>query len=281
MTSPYKNESFRRFIYDLLTLSNLKKTYLEKLTTPENMEIYESVVTHISIDPAKNYEFYEILGDVTLNKSIVWYIKERFPFLQNAEGVKIIARLRINLVSKKHFSRISRNIGFLPFIRAEEETMATQETSILEDVFEAFFGATEFMIDKMICPGAGYGVCYQLIKTLLDMEDISLRYEDLYDPITRLKETFDYYRSSLPGRECPLIWGTMKFENLKNENEQVVRLYQINPQHHGIRKLLITTSAPLLDEAKQNACEQYLRFLEKSGYKRPIPDYYATIAKKM
>jgi len=250
MTSPYKNESFHRFIYDLLSISNLKKTYLEKLTTPENMEVYESVVTHISIDPINNYEFYEILGDVTLNKSIVWYIKERFPFLQNAEGVKIIARLRINLVSKKHFSRISRNIGFLPFIRAEEDTMTAQETSILEDVFEA-------------------------------LEDISLRYEDLYDPITRLKETFDYYRSSLPGRECPLIWGTMKFENVKNENEQVVRLYQINPQHHGIRKLLITTSAPLLDEAKQNACEQYLRFLEKSGYKRPIPDYYATIAKKM
>lgn len=267
--------SFQEFIYTFLKRSKLKKKYLQELTNAEHMKVYESVFTHISIDPDRNYEFYEILGDVTLNKCIVWYIKDRFPMLQNALGVKIIARLRINMVSKKNFSTISQRLGFLPFIRADEEHMTTKLTSLLEDVFEAFFGATEYLIDKMIGSGSGYGICFRLLQSILDEEHISLKYEDLYDPITRLKETFDYYRPNIPGRSCPLIWGNMRIENIKNEeNQQVVRLYQVDGPR---RKLLATKIAPLLDEGKQAVCIEYLEFLEKSGYKKPVPEYYASL----
>lgn len=267
--------SFQEFIYTILKRSNLKKKYLEELTNEENMRVYESVFTHFSIDPDHNYEFYEILGDVTLNKCIVWYIKDRFPMLQNAAGVKIIARLRINMVSKKNFSIISQRLGFLPFIRADDEYMTTKLTSLLEDVFEAFFGATEFMIDRMVGNGSGYGICYRLLKTILDEEQISLRYEDLYDPITRLKETFDYYRPNVYGRYCPFIWGSMRIDNFKNsDNQHVVRLCQVDGPR---RKLLATKIAPLLDDGKQAVCTEYLEFLEKNGYKRPVSEYYASL----
>lgn len=269
------NESFKEFIYKFLKRSKLKRKYMKELTSPVNMKIYESVFTHISIDPDNNYEFYEILGDVTLNKCIVWYIKDRFPMLQNALGVKIIARLRINMVSKKNFSIISQKMGFLPYIRADEEHKSTKLSSLLEDVFEAFFGATEFIIDRMISVGSGYGICYQLLKSILDEEYISLKYEDLYDPITRLKETFDYYRPNIPGRSCPLIWGNMRIENVKNEeNQQVVRLYQVDGSK---KKLLCTKIAPLLDEGKQAVCVEYLEYLEKHGYKKPVPEYYTSL----
>lgn len=273
-----ENESFREFICRILSISKLKSKYVSILTNDENLQIYKNVFTHISIDPENNYEFYEILGDVTLNKAIVWYLKERFPKLQNAAGVKIIARLRINMVSKKNFSLLAQKLGFGRFIRAEEEFKTQREMSLLEDSFEAFFGATEFLLDKIICPGAGYGICYHLIKFILDKEPISLKYEDLYDPITRLKETFDYYRSNVPGRICPLIWGIMKIENYKNEeNLQVVKLLQVDPNKQCSRRVLVTKTAPLLDEGKQAVCLEYLAFLEKNGYKKPVPEYYSSL----
>lgn len=244
----------------------------------ESMKIYSDAFTHISIDSDRNYEYLEILGDVTCNKSIVWYIKDRFPQLQNSEGVKVIARLRINLVSKKNFSIIADQLGFTEFISCEKDIKDQKGKSILEDVFEAFFGATELLIDKMISPGAGYSICYRIIKNILDEQYISLDYEDLYDPITRLKETFDFFRQQIPGRQCELIWGNMLWENIKTEKGQIVHLYQYDKTNNR-KKLLITTEAVLLDEAKQLAASKYLQILNDNGYKRPIPEYYNTINK--
>lgn len=272
-----RDASFTDFIISLLKKSNLKSSYISHLTNDVNIKTYENAFTHISIDPIHNYEYLEILGDVTCNKSIVWYIKERFPELQNSEGVKVIARLRINLVSKKNFSTIAENLGFQNFISYEKEIKESKEKSILEDVFEAFFGATELLIDNLLGVGTGYSVCFRILKSILDEISISLKYEDLYDPITRLKETFDYYKQQLPGRQCPLIWGNLSYENVKSENKQTVYLYQLDKKLN--KKFTMTvTEAPLLDEAKQMAALNVLSHLKENGYQRPIPDYYLSLS---
>jgi hypothetical protein len=271
-----RGQPFKSFIEQLLNRSLLKKKYIDFLTSDDSMKLYSDAFTHISIDTDRNYEYLEILGDVTCNKSIVWYIKERFPQLQNSEGVKVIARLRINLVSKKNFAMIAERLGFIDFISCEKEIKEQKGKSLLEDVFEAFFGATELLIDGMLGSGSGYGICYRILKSILNELPISLKYEDLYDPITRLKETFDFYRQQVPGRQCNLIWGNMLWENVKTESGQIVNLYQ-HDKLTNRKKLLITTEAPLLDEAKQQAASKYLQVLSEYGFKRPIPEYYARI----
>lgn len=273
-----RGESFKNFIIKLLKRSKLKNKYIELLISNENFQTYCNAFTHISIDNDRNYEYLEILGDVTCNKCIVWYIKDRFPQLQNSDGVKVIARLRINLVSKKNFANIAESLGFSNFISCEQEIKEQKGKSLLEDVFEAFFGATEILIDSIIGQGSGYGICYRILKSILDELNISLRYEDLYDPITRLKETFDFFRQQTPGRQCKLIWGNMLWENIKTEKGQIVHLYQFDKTTNR-KKLLITTDAPLLDEAKQLAASKYLKILNENGFKRPIPDYYLKICK--
>jgi len=270
-----RDSLFKDFLKKILNRSNLKSKYINYLVN-DCISTYNNVFTHISVDTDNNYEYLEILGDVTCNKSIVWYIKERFPHLRNSDGVKVIARLRINLVSKKNFSNIANHLGFFPFISCDKEIYDQKGKSLLEDVFEAFFGATELLIDDLLGVGTGYCICYRIIKSILDEMDISLKYEHLYDSITRLKETFDYYRQQLPGRQCPLIWGNMVWENIKNDNGQLVHLYQYDKISNK-KKLLTTAEAPLLDEAKQLAAEQYLTILNDNGFKRPIPDYYDKI----
>jgi len=269
-----RDATFVAFLRSLLERTGLKESYMVQMLSPTSLRLYSRAFTHISIDAEQNYEFLEILGDVTCNKIIVWYIKNRFPILQNTAGVKVIARLRINLVSKKTFSRIAESLGFFTFISCDQDIRDQKMQSIMEDVLEAFIGATEMLLDSLVHPGAGYGICFNFFKNVFDSLPISLRYEDLYDPITRLKETFDYYRA--PGRQCLLIWGAMMWENTKTDKGQTVFLYQVDKATHR-KKLLSTADGTTLDEAKHLAAAKALQCLEKEGIKRPIPEYYRTL----
>jgi len=276
-TPLFENPRFVGKIRQVLSLSTLKKKYIDKMTNPENMKLYAQAFTHSSVEEV-NYEWLEIMGDATLNKCIVWYINQRFPQLQNAGGVKVIARLKINLVSKHHFSDIAEKLGFAEFIQVNEEAMMNQANSVknkpinprslLEDVLEAFFGATEMLIDRIVSVGAGYGVCFHLLKNIMDPIPISLKYEDLYDPITRLKETFDIFRTQL--------WGQVRYEPFRTENVSSVNIFQFDPST-GRKTFLVTSSGATLDEAKQKAALLAIDLLSKRGFKRPVPEYYATL----
>jgi len=268
------NPQFQEKIRSFLRLSFLKQKYIMKITDPEGMAMYAQAFTHSSVSP-NNYEWLEILGDATLNKCVVWYINNRFPQLHNAEGVKVIARLKIKLVSKNNFSEIAEQFGFLPFIQINEENMKQKLNlrSVLEDVLEAFFGTTEMLVDRHYGQGSGYGICYELLKHIMDRRQISLKYEDLYDPITRLKETFDIFRSSS-------LWGQVRYENIKEESTQYVTVYQFDPVS-GRKVSLGYASAPTLDEAKQKAATVAIERLASHGFRRPVPEYYTRLESMM
>jgi dsRNA-specific ribonuclease len=261
-----RGEKFKKFITDLLLISGVKSKYVDKMITDENISLYENGFTNKDYDVVNNYEFMELLGDVTCNKIIVWYLKKRFPILNNTDGVKVMARLRINLVSGKHFAAIAKKLGFLPYISYTNETMNEKQlNSILEDVFEAFIGITETIIDKEY-DGLGYKVCYHIFEKILDEEYISLSYKDLYDPITRLKETFDYYNSESLKGSCSYIWGNMKWVVTKtDEGQHHVRFCQKNSTTKE-EKIITEGFGQYLDETKNKICESYLTFLKSKGY---------------
>ena len=272
-----RGKDFKIFIKSLLQLSCLDEKYIEKLLSPENLKIYEKAFTHESYS-TDNYEFFELLGDSTCNKIIVWYLKDRFPFLNRAEDVKVLSRLKIMLVSGKNFSKIAEKYKFDNHISYDFETKIKQHKSVLEDCFEAFFGATEYIVN-LTFDKLGYLVCFSIMKKMLDEIHISLRYIDLYDPITRLKETFDFYNSTLNSGTCNYIWGQIKFESKKNLEDgfQYVKLIQ---KQSNREEILLTGHGLYLDEVKQNLCEKYLKFLQKKGFEKPVSTYYIDIERK-
>jgi len=172
------------------------------------MGAYTCAFTPEAVDPHCNYEFYEILGDASLNKSVTWYFQDRYPQLRCARGVRYLARLKINTVAKDQLSRWTCLLGLAPFVRwehAEDEKCASDETvsasasawtthqmSVLEDVFEAMLGVTELRVDALAGDrGPGYRAVYSLVARLLDPVPFELTYEALWDAKTRLKELFD------------------------------------------------------------------------------------------
>ena len=172
--------------------SNLRPEFHSILLSPVAMTIYKDAFTHSSIDSENNLEVYEQLGDVSINKFLVWYCYERFPELRNPQGVKKVARIRINSVGTANFSKLATGLGFLPHIMATKESFEEEgELKILEDVFEAFFGATEYILDTQVRHGVGYTVIYGILSSIFNETHISLDYESLFDAKTRLKEFFD------------------------------------------------------------------------------------------
>jgi dsRNA-specific ribonuclease len=209
-----RNEQFKELIFGLLKKGDLKSKYINALLTTENMILFSAAFTSASANADENYEIFEQMGDLSANKFIVWYMYKRFPFLKTPKGVKIVARLRINYGAKQAFAEIAEQLGFWTYISSAIDGTTNgmkyknrHKKDLLEDVFEAFIGCTEFILDTEFKTGVGYGIVYDILSSIFDNIDISLKYEDLFDAKTRLKEVFDSY-SEL---------GTWGYTNIRQE----------------------------------------------------------------
>lgn len=181
---------FAKFISGILARGQLKETEI-KWIVDNHIDLYHKAFTSIARDPVNNYEDLEQKGDASANAFLVWYFYNRFPQLDCPAGVPVIARLKIVYSSKATFYRIARDLGFMVHINASDSEKSSRERSLLEDVFEAFVGATQSIFDKKYELGFGFVIVCRILKSLFDDLDISLEYADLYDAKTRLKEHFD------------------------------------------------------------------------------------------
>lgn len=271
-----RDDSFLQVIVKVLEKGKLKKKYIDMLTDEEGMELYSQIFTHSSADPENNYEYYETLGDVTANKCITWYFSKRFPQINCPKGVKILARLKIVYASKEVFAPIGEKLGFWPFITASNEIRSTDMRPCLEDVLEAFIGATEYLIDKKIGRnGVGYAIVYDIIASIYNEMPISLEYEKLVDPKTILKEVFDYFKRSRTG--LPPI-GDLKYQNIRDaehgfHTSKVLRLFDGRPFILGEGK------ERLQIDAEQAAARQALPKLKQMGYFKPVPEEYSMFSR--
>ena len=126
-----RGEDFKKLIRSVLKKSKLKKKYIDMLTDNESMKSYASAFTSDSVDEDNNYQVMEQLGDLTGNKFIVMYMYKRFPQLKCSEGVKVVARLRINYGSKNSFAEFARKLGFWTFISATNDLRQRKMKSLL------------------------------------------------------------------------------------------------------------------------------------------------------
>lgn len=268
MTTIYhgpRNETFCELIKKLLECGSVKRKYIKLLTSEENMKVYANVFTHKSADSENNYELYEILGDSTLNKAIVWYIIKRFPMLKKSQYVPVISRLKINLVSKKSFSALASDLDLWTFISAEESIRATKMKLVLDDVFEGFFGATEMLLDTFVEHGVGYVTCLDIVSAMFDRVEISLKYEDVYDSKTRLKELIDKYRFEI---------GNFVYEETPVADCGMVQSSVVLTRLNGMKETIGFGKAFLKQDAQQKASQYALETLNRRGVFKPIPQIF-------
>lgn len=291
-----RGDDFKQMIIGLLKRGKLKSKYIDILTNENSMKEYSKAFTAVTADKVNNYERFEQIGDVTANKFIVWYVYKRFPQLDCTAGVKVVARLRINYGAKATFAPLGEKLGFWDFISAATEGDERNKyyrnhnkKDLLEDCVESFIGCTEYLIDNAFRPGVGYGIVYDLLSDIFNEMDMSLKYEDLYDAKTRLKETFDAHK----------LLGTWKFidtrENMDGSTHTIGHsiLYRIPPS--SVKKPIeIKINGELRikpqpdwepigqgyaskkADAQQKAADQGINHLRTKGFsKDPPPEYMA------
>jgi dsRNA-specific ribonuclease len=262
-----RGENFKSVILNLLKKGKISQKYIDILTSKESMKIYDSAFTSELVDEVNNYQVYEQLGDLSGNKFIVYYIYNRFPHLKCAEGVKVVARLRINYGSKNSFCSIAEQYGFWDYISATNETRQRRKKPLLEDVFEAFLGATELILDSHTSVGVGYACVHRILEAIFDDIDISLKYEDLYDGKTRLKELFDMSGDKL---------GNLVYDDIKEDNLTKSKVYRVKD---GSKIFLGEGVASLKPDAQQTASAVALSTLKSQGHFKKPPSVYSKFSK--
>jgi len=202
-----KHNELKSFISDLLrNYPELSRKNIDKLLTDEHMIEFKKAFTSPSVNPNFNYEFYEMLGDSTANNCIVWYFHRRFfpkpEEITTSKGtmtpLAIMGRLKQEGASVRKFSKFSRELGFQPYITMTN-IEESKPTKVLEDVFEAFFGAMCYLFDSTEEVNCGYNIVSFIIKNLVIehkiLDRISVDPKDLEDPGTMLKEIYDTLRN--------------------------------------------------------------------------------------
>lgn len=251
------------FLRKVFKFSKLDEKYVYILT--DGIEMYRSAFISPTFDPQNNYELYEKLGDATANEAIVWYFYTIFPQLRCPAGVKVIASLKNLYASTEYFSKFAETLGFWPYVKATDDERKSREKKqkLLEDVFEAFLGATKLiLLEKFGFYGTGNEIVYSLIKSLLDEYTISLEEEDLYDAKTRLKEFFDkpYVRQK---------FGRVEYRLQDNENEDL-RSTNLFFVKDGIRTLISKGVGISKVAQEKDAAKYAIQFLKeelrKEGY---------------
>jgi dsRNA-specific ribonuclease len=207
--TPVRDNDFILTIKKVLKINGkIKDQYLDLLLTDDSLKIYNNVFTSNSttffkkddkviIDEkdSNNYDIYKILGDNIFENFFVWYVFRRFPQLKSANDVKIIARLKINYGPKHVFHKFAEQLGFEKFISSSLYLYNNekQKKILLTEVMSAFIGATALIIDKHLSNGVGYAICYDILESLFEKENLQLpsKFEKLNDPKTTLKQFFD------------------------------------------------------------------------------------------
>lgn len=249
------------FVRNLLNKS-LKEDMVDKILST-SFDRFKAAFTSKEYNKYENYEFFEQLGDLSINKFIVTYMGSKFPQLRSSDGVGVLANLRILYGSKDTLSSLSEKYGMDKYIMCTQDEMIDKNKfkNILEDVFEAFFGALEYSIDKLWYPGLGYVFVYDLLSKLFDELYISIEYEDLVDSKTRLNELKDEYKININYKDYRLLDGNF-----------VSELYVDN-------KLAGKGSSNIKKNSQIIAAEQALKWIEMNlNIKKVIPERYKTIS---
>jgi dsRNA-specific ribonuclease len=233
------DQDFKILIKNFLTQilekrSGMRPDSISKyLDNDQNMTQLMYAFTHKSYDPINNYEYYETLGDVTLNKCVVWYLHKRFPSIRSSENPsRVMTSLKTKNISAFVFSKLAdflqleKYIRYRPIFDIKKRRTIVIDNKMKTDVFESLFGTLEDIInntEQMM--GIGEVPVYNILSTLIDqIKHISLNIEDLVDDKSKISEIFSKMKDTA---EHQFIYKEVLKPNAANP-EVTEKYYQVS-----------------------------------------------------
>ena len=275
------DNELREFLITLLEQKgNVKKNIAEQLFDEQGMKFIKQSFTHPSMLETQNYEFYELLGDNSANKCILWYIYRRIPSLKNEDNpAMLMTELKKKYVSKKLFAPMCKMLGLNRFIRWKELSYMELENikkivsddSMFEDGFESFCGCLEDLIDSRIMVNTGIGVLYNIISNIMDNIEIITNLTELFDPKSQIKELLEDPKVS-KYMEKQVVYNKIKSGSgkWKVSINLIFKEYPCKPSTELVSKdgklikTIYSNEHYTIQEAEKDAARQSLEWLSKT-----------------
>ncbi len=254
------------FIANVFRKSKIDPKYLDVLISPEAISIFQIAFTSPTVDLVDNYEIYEYIGDVAANAAVVMYFYNVFPQLRSQRSINILNRLKIVHVSKESYSKIAEDLGFQPYIRYDEKVAAEKtlfkksREALLEDIFEAFIGATQSILMEYFGPlgiGVASQIIYNFIKPIFDAKEISFEPSVIYDAKTRLKELFER-KKDVQNKLLEIFGAPIYQDAIHPETSTILRFRK--------SKLKFLGKEISIKQSQKSAAQQAIDHFKESGY---------------
>ncbi len=195
-----------------------------------------------------NYEMFELLGDNTFNKVLIWYMWRRFRFDLNKDFHAHATLTNATKVYKsKHQMPLISDFLELPkmaiyrslFYHKQKKTHADRLGQIMmdlkmkTDILEAFIGGLEFLIDSKFCFTIGCSIIYNILSSYFDsLSDMTIDPARVLPNKVKLKEIMDKFdrqeKFHFKEHELPDDYFTLdltlhfKDQPLYNSNKQLI-----------------------------------------------------------
>jgi dsRNA-specific ribonuclease len=252
------DKNFEIFLKNIL-IPIAKEEIINRIVNPSTLSMWKKAFTHETIDLNDNYEQLETIGDRVLELCFLKYLLRKFPDLSPQE----ITELKSKYMSKIYQGTTSRKLGFGDWIRVGNDISSI---SILEDVFESFFGALFEISDHIIGDGVGY---------VLSLKFLTLIFEDVkFDlskaqghPRSQIKEIFEMLKLDA---EIQDITTNEKGTNvvLSITDQTLNDLIELEKMNKNASKVIGIGFGPYKTNAVNLAYSNALEYLEGLGITR-------------
>lgn len=176
------DKNFLKFLRSLLAPLAKEET-IQKIVNQKTLPMWKKAFTHDTIDLNDNYEQLETIGDRVLELVFLKYLLRNYPELTPQE----ITELKSKYMSKYYQGTTSRKLGLGDWIRVGNDVSSI---SILEDVFESFFGALFEISDNEIGDGVGYVMALKFLTMIFSDVEFDLSKSQGH-PRSQIKEILE------------------------------------------------------------------------------------------
>lgn len=221
-------------------MKNIQELLVKFHIKPHSLEVYEEAFTHSSFNADANtkhhdYERLEFLGDSIINAVVT----EHAFRVHSEMGQGLLTKLKSTLVATEALSKYALKYGLDQYIRVGNSfgTNITQSKHLLEDVFEAFFGA--IYLDQ------GFEFTRKILLEIFAKDIEQFKISELTDYKSKLQEEVQAeHRESV------------SYELVSEEGPAHNRVFTVRVLFDGIELGVGTGSTK--KQAEQNAAKQAL-----------------------